>query len=177
MAFLELQERAEAQAKADAEAEAAKAKAAAEAAKFEARADAEEAARAKAEAAKAKAADSGDHLQAVLEADLMRINSDDSLISVRVLVNDNPEEIVDVDCTADVLQAVQSKLGIAGGASARACRNTAYQQPWQDDRGSSSVRRRSRVAHLKTTMFSMVPSSRLLRYPSVLDCIHLDNTR
>ena len=147
LAFLKLQERAEAQAKADADEaakakaaaeaalskaradaeEAARAKAAAAAAKFEARADAEEAARAKAEAAEAKAADSDDLLLAVLEADLMRINGDEgSLISVRVLVNDNPEEIVDVDCTADVLQAVQSELGIAGGASALVCRNTAY---------------------------------------------------
>ena len=125
-----------------------------------------------------KAADSDDLLWAVLEADLMRINGgEDSLISVHVFVNDNPEEIVDVHCTADVLQAVQSKLGIAGAASAPVCRNTAYQQRWQDNRGSSSVRRRSRAAHLRTTMFSMVPGSQLLRYPSVPGCIHLDSKR
>ena len=73
-----------------------------------------------------EAADADDVLWAVLEADLMRINGgEDSLISVRVLVDDNPEEIVDVHCTANVLQAVRSKLGIAGVASAPVCRNTA----------------------------------------------------
>ena len=42
-----------------------------------------------------KAADSDDLLWAVLEADLMRINGgEDSLISVHVFVNDNPEEVL-----------------------------------------------------------------------------------
>ena len=82
---------------------------------------------------------------------------------------------VHVHCTADVLQAVQSELGIASAASALVCRNTAYQQRWQDNRGSSSVRSRSRAAYLRTTMCSMVPGSRSLPYPSVPDCIHLDN--
>ena len=37
-------------------------------------------------------------------------------ISVRLLVGDSPEEVVDVDPTADVLQTLRRELGIKGAA-------------------------------------------------------------
>jgi len=56
-----------------------------------------------------------------LLADLERANSgsgsdEDEQISVRVRVGDSPEEVVDVDPTADVVQTLRRELGIEGAA-------------------------------------------------------------
>ena len=57
-------------------------------------------------------------------ADLERANSgsgsdEDEQISVRVRVGDSPEEVVDVDPTADVVQTLIRELGIEGATVAR----------------------------------------------------------
>ena len=44
---------------------------------------------------------------------------EDEQISVRVCVGDSPEEVVDVDPTADVVQTLTRALGIEGATVAR----------------------------------------------------------
>ena len=68
-------------------------------------------------AAAAEAAQDHDSLL----ADSERANSgsgsdEDEQISVRVRVGDNPEEVVDVDPTADAVQTLRLELGIEGAA-------------------------------------------------------------
>ena len=61
--------------------------------------------------------DSDDELQDI--DNVIFSGDEDEQISVRVRVGDSPEEIVDVDPTADVVQTLTRALGIEGATVAR----------------------------------------------------------
>ena len=58
--------------------------------------------------------DSDDELQDI--DNVIFSGDEDEQISVRVRVGDSPEEVVDVDPTADVVQTLRRELGIEGAA-------------------------------------------------------------